>query len=157
MASVHERLLNATVSAVSAMALTVGGVLVPVEKQKLPGVEESIDVVPLAVVASDPRPSRVEPWDTGTAAGPRALRTYKAQVVLVVAGNREVRRSLGDVATWRERVMRRLGGAKPLAVDELLQTRVTPGPAFEPGAYSNMYDYSPIDVEWDCIEPAFEV
>lgn len=155
--SVPDALHQETTAAVEAIGLSIGGTVVSVAARKLPKAEESLDTLPLIVVAPSDRPPREQPWDSGTAAdgNARALREHLFDVVVIAAGNRDPVTGLPEYLQWRQKVSRRFGQPKALTnVAELYDTRVEPMQPIDRAAYAKQYDYSGLTLRFRCVEPA---
>src|SRR5262249_451772 len=100
-------------------------------------------------------PGRDEPWDTGAEDGPRRLREYRVQVVILAPGNRDTITHLPDYLDWRQRIARAFGAPVPFAGGiELWRTDIDPDVPLDRRGGPKLYDYSAIEIRYRCIEPA---
>lgn len=142
--SVYENILTAVQALVE--GLDIDGVQA-VRIRKLPRADEELDELPIIVVAPDD-PERVKH------AGFESVSViYSVDIVWIGAGGVQALGQVEPALTFREAVRRAFQGPLLAGVEEVWQTELAPGPAFNRRALNRNYDYSGLRVRFHANEP----
>lgn len=136
--AIYNDILDAVVSQIQTLGLTLGSTSVVVAKRKLPKREQGLDTLPLIAVVPSDKPETVKRLGFEDAVSV----TYRVDVVVIATGDGDPVSNLDTYLDWRQKI-RRLFQEWPLAgVDSVYDVRIDPDTVIDRDALNQNYDYS---------------
>lgn len=144
----YTTILNAVVSQVTALGLTLGATTLPVALRKLPRAEETLDTLPLICVCPSDRPESVENFSSEDV----VLVKYVVEVVSIAGGKRDLTgTNLDSYFGWREQVRRQFQGELN-GVAAVINTTISLDSPLDRSKLNKNYDYSGMKLVFHTIE-----
>jgi hypothetical protein len=158
--SVHSAILDAFVSLISDLELTLGDTPVSVgAARKIDEVRDGLDAAPLIQVACHRMGGQSRRWDTGVDGRTRKQVSYLVSISIELAGNRDPTANLATVTDWRQAIFRALAEPSQLSGFDFGSAQVydlehEPEGAFDSAAAAENWDSSPLTIRVIMIEPS---
>lgn len=146
-----DALAAALVTKIDALGLTINGAALTVERRKVCEIIETVDTLPVCLVAVH-GPESAVPFDGGGAGG-RMLATYMASILIVSPGNRDSITADTDLTNARRKVRGLFDRPWDLEVENLLFAS-REGSGQDAGAYPQNLDSLPMQVRLQIAEDA---